>query len=529
MPDFVRDVPALDAAAPVAEMQRAMDAGDTTSVALTSHYRTRIDELNPVLHAVITVDPDAHAQAEASDERRARGAALGPLDGIPVLVKDNVQVAGMPTTAGSPALLDAAAPDAFIVTRLRAAGAVILGKANLSEWANFRSTHSSSGWSTLGGQTANPYALDRSPSGSSSGSAVAVAAGLAPLSVGTETDGSIVSPSSACGIVGIKPTAGLVSRTGIIPISPVQDTAGPMAATVADAAALLSVLAAADPQDPAVELPEFLSERTGGSLDYTTFLDASSLDGARIGVWRAGSAAASAATQAVLDSVVACLRQLGAVVIDPVELPGVDSIVEPEWTALKYEFKYGINAYLKYLAASGGAGSGVPGSLAELIDFNRRNAAMVLSRFGQEIFEQSQATSGDLADPAYLDVRGAATRLAIAALEAPVHEHELDAIAWLTGTPAWLTDYVLGDHEVFGSARPAAVAGWPSITVPAGQVSGLPVGVTLTGPRWSEPRLIAFGYAFEQATTARRPPTLARSISAPGRPPELSHSGRSGR
>ena len=261
MPDFARGVPASGDSASVAAMRRAMDAGETTSVALTSHYRGRIDELNPVLHAVITIDPEARAQAAASDERRARGAVLGPLDGIPVLVKDNVQVAGMPTTAGSPALLDARPPDAFIVSRLRAAGAVIVGKANLSEWANFRSTHSASGWSTLGGQAANPYALDRSPSGSSSGSAVAVAAGLAPLAVGTETDGSIVSPASSCGIVGIKPSAGLVSRTGIIPISPVQDTAGPMAATVADAAALLSVLAAADPQDLAVELPATLSER----------------------------------------------------------------------------------------------------------------------------------------------------------------------------------------------------------------------------------------------------------------------------
>jgi amidase len=512
MPDFARGVPALGDPASVAAMRRAMDAGETTSVALTSHFLSRIDELNPVLHAVITIDPQARAQAAASDERRARGGARGPLDGIPVLVKDNVQVAGMPTTAGSPALLDAQPPDAFIVDRLRAAGAVILGKANLSEWANFRSTHSSSGWSTLGGQAANPYALDRSPSGSSSGSAVAVAAGLAPLAVGTETDGSIVSPSSACGIVGIKPTAGLVSRTGIIPISPVQDTAGPMAATVADAAALLSVLAGADPQDPAVEVPATLS----GSLDYTSFLDAGALDGARIGIWRAGAAAATAATQAVLDAVAACLPQLGATVIDPVDLPGVDGIVEPEWTALKYEFKYGINAYLKYLAATGGAGYGVPGSLAELIDFNQRNAAMVLSRFGQEIFEQSQATSGDLTDPEYLDVRGTATRLAMTALEAPMREYQLDAIAWLTGTPAWLTDYVLGDHEVFGTARPAAVAGWPSITVPAGQVCGLPVGVTLTGPRWSEPRLIALAYAFEQATAARQPPAFAPSVTAGG-------------
>jgi amidase len=497
-----------------------MDAGETTSVTLTSHFRARVDELNPVLHAVITVDADALAQAAASDERRARGAARGPLDGIPVLVKDNVQVAGMPTTAGSPALLGAQPPDAFIVTRLREAGAVILGKANLSEWANFRSTHSASGWSTLGGQAANPYALDRNPSGSSSGSAVAVAAGLAPLAVGTETDGSIVSPASACGIVGIKPTAGLVSRTGIVPISPVQDIAGPMAASVADAAALLSVLAAADPRDPAVELPPIPPERSRGTLDYTTFLDAGALDGTRIGIWRACSAEATPATQAVLDATVALLRELGAVVIDPVDLPGADDVAGPEWSALKHEFKYGINAYLKYLAACG-ASDGGPGSLAELIEFNRRNAAMVLSRFGQEIFEQSQATSGDLADPAYVDARGTATRLAVAALEAPMGEHDLDAIVSLTGAPAWLTDYVLGDREALGGSRPAAVAGWPSLTIPAGYVSGLPVGVTFTGPRWSEPRLIALAYAFEQAAAVRRPPALVPSVSAgaAGTPP----------
>jgi amidase len=514
MPDFARNSAVSFTYAPVAALQRAMAAGEVTAEVLARHYLSRIDELNPVLHAVITVSPDAVADAAASDERRALGVPRGPLDGIPVLVKDNIQVSGMPTTAGSPALLNARPPDAFIITRLRAAGAVILGKANLSEWANFRSTHSTSGWSTLGGQAVNPYALDRNPSGSSSGSAVAVSAGLAPLAIGTETDGSIVSPSSACGIVGIKPTAGLVSRTGIVPVSPVQDTAGPMAATVADAAALLSVLAAADPRDPAVEFPAEYPERFQGTLNYTDFLDQGALDGAKVGIWRAGSATANAATKAVLDTAVAQLGALGARVTDPVELPDVDMLFEPEWKALKHEFKYGINAYLKYLAAHGAAGNGLPGSLAELIEFNVRNSPLVLSRFGQEIFEEAAATSGDLSDPEYLELRGAATRLAVSALEAPVREHELDVIVSLTGSPAWLTDYVLGDHFVFGSSAPAAVSGWPSITVPAGYVSGLPVGISFTGPPWSEPRLIALAYAFEQATGVRRVPSLARSVTA---------------
>jgi amidase len=517
MRDFARESAGFTAStvspdATVAELQRAMTAGEISSAELTRHYLRRIEELNPALHAVITVSPDAMAQAEASDAARAAPSGpRGPLEGIPVLVKDNVAVTGMPTTAGSPALLGAQPPDAFIITRLRAAGAVILAKANLSEWANFRSTHSTSGWSTLGGQAGNPYSLDRNPSGSSSGSAAGVAAALAPLAVGTETDGSIVSPASACGIVGLKPTAGLVSRTGIVPLSPVQDTAGPMAATVADAAALLSVLAAADPLDPAVDPPadQRTAERIRGAAEYTSFLDPGALDGARIGIWRSGSAAATPATLAVLDAAVAQVRALGAVLVDPVELPDVDKIAEPEWTALKYEFKYGINAYLRYLAAYG-ASEGAPGSLEELISFNARNAGLVLSRFGQEIFEQSQATSGQLSDPGYLAARSAATRLAVTALETPVREHRLDAIVSLTGTPAWLTDYVLGDHEVFGGARPAAVSGWPSLTVPAGYVSGLPVGVTFTGPRWSEPRLLALAYAFEQAGAARRVPALSR-------------------
>jgi amidase len=516
MPEFRDVIPGTQVSASqpsLAGLQAALAAGTLTSAALTGYYLQRIDRLNPALHAVITVNLDAPAEAEASDAARAADGPRGPLEGIPVLVKDNIQVAGMPTTAGSPALLSAEPDDAFLVARLRAAGAVIIGKANLSEWANFRSTHSTSGWSTLGGQTANPYALDRNPSGSSSGSAAGVAAGLAPLAVGTETDGSIVCPASACGIVGIKPTNGLVSRRGIVPISPVQDTAGPMAASVADAAALLSVLAAADPEDPVSAAENELAERAGvdaSGAAYLHALDVAALEGARLGIWRDGSAAAGPATAAVLDEAVARLRSLGAVVTDPVSLPDAAKITEPEFAALRYEFKYGINAYLAYV--SDYSASALPGTLAELIDFNKRNADLVLSRFGQEIFEQAEATSGDLSDPGYLSARRDATRLARAAISTPLADHGLEAIVALTANPACLTDYVLGDHDVFHTSGPAAVAGCPSVTVPSGSVSGLPVGISFFGPRWTEPRLIALAYAFEQATQTRQPPTLAPSL-----------------
>jgi amidase len=517
-PELTPEIPGANvdpALSTVADLGRAMAAGRLTAVALTQHYLGCIAELNPVLNAVISVLPDALEQAAASDAARAAGRPRGPLEGIPILVKDNVQVAGAPTTAGSPALLAAQSPDAFVISRLRAAGAVILAKANLSEWANFRSTRSSSGWSTIGGQTANPYALDRNPSGSSSGSAVGVSAGLAPLAVGTETDGSIVSPSSACGVVGIKPTAGLVSRTGIVPLSPVQDTAGPMAGSVSDAAIMLSAMAAADPADLSVLglADDDHPERLAGPIDYAAFLDPAALEGARIGVWRAASAGADAATVALLDAAVECLRALGAVVIDPVDLPGIDKVTEPEFDALNYEFKHGINAYLKYLAEFADAdGQGLPGTLADLIEFNQRHAALVLARFGQEIFLAAEATSGDLTDPDYLELRRAANRLAAGAVETPTVEHDLDAIFSLTANPAWLTDYVLGDHNVFGTSRPGAVTGWPTISVPFGYVAGLPVGVSFLGPHWSEPRLLALAYAFEQATRSRRAPALLPTI-----------------
>ena len=511
MPDFRDVIPGMRASAgqaSLAELQAAMASGELTSAALTGFYLQRIDRLNPALHAVITVNLAAGTEAAASDAVRAASGPRGPLEGIPVLVKDNVQVAGMPTTAGSPALLSAEPDDAFLITKLRQAGAVIIGKANLSEWANFRSTHSTSGWSTLGGQTANPYALDRNPSGSSSGSAAGVAAALAPVAVGTETDGSIVCPASYCGIVGLKPTNGLVSRRGIVPISPVQDTAGAMAASVADAAALLSVLAAADPLDPVAPEDIHSAERavaTAGPSSFTHALDPAAVDGARLGIWRDPSAPAGAATGAVLDMAVAKLRSLGAVVVDPVTLPEVAKIPEPEFIALRYEFKYGINAYLAYIADFGFDGA-LPRTLAELIDFNKRNADLVLSRFGQETFEASEATSGDLTDGEYLAARREATRLARAAIATPVADHGVEAIVTLTANPACLTDYVLGDHDRFHTSGPSAVAGYPAVSVMAGNVSGLPVGLSFLGPAWSEPALIALAYAFEQAAPSRLVP-----------------------
>ncbi len=489
--------------ASVTALQRAMASGKLTARDLTAFYLGRIERLNPVLHAVITLNGDALHEARASDEARASGAAVGQLTGIPVLLKDNIGVWGLPATAGSPALAGAAQEDAYLVARLRAEGAVILGKANLSEWANFRSTHPTSGWSTLGGQTANPHALDRNPSGSSSGSASAVAASLAPVAVGTETDGSIVCPASACGIVGLKPTLGLVSRGGIVPISAAQDTAGPMTRSVADAAALLSALAGADPDDPAT------AAATGQPRDYTAFLDRHALAGARLGVWRGGSQAAGAATVAVLDAALIRLAEQGAHLVDPVELPGADQISDPEFDALAHEFKHDLNAYLAALQGDH------PATLADLIAFNRRHGATVLAHFGQELFEQADATSGDLSDPGYLASRRVATRRAREALDGPLAAHRLDAIVALTANPAWLTDYHLGDHDVFHTSGPAAVAGYPAISVPAGNVFGLPVGVSFIGPAWSEPRLIALAHAFEQAAVARLTPALRPTCPPP--------------
>jgi len=477
--------------ASVAGLRQAMASGQLTAAELMRFYLDRITRFNEALGAVISVSPDATEQAHAIDLARASGAELGPLAGLPVLIKDNIAVQDQPATAGSPALLGAAASDAFLITRLRDAGAVIAGKANLSEWANFRSSHSSSGWSTLGGQAVNPYGAGRNPSGSSSGSAVAIAAGLAPLSVGTETDGSILSPAHACGIVGLKPTLGLISRTGIVPISLAQDTAGPMTGCVADAAVLLGALAGTDPADPATQ------PASGQRADYTEFLDPAALAGARIGVWREGSAKAIPAACAVLDRVVSKLSAHGAEIIEPVELTGADRIAEPEFLALKHEFKDDLNAYLA------GLGGEHPMTLGELIEFNRRNASHVLTHFGQEVFEEAEQTTGRSGSD-YQQARAAAGSFARSAIDGALTGHRLDAVLALTGNPAWLTDHVLGDSHEFGTSNPAAVAGYPSITVPAGQVCGLPVGISFIGPAWSEPRLLALAYSFEQADAAGR-------------------------
>ena len=474
----------------VESLSQAMVQGRVTSVELTRFYTERI-ERGRDLGAVISVSADATEQASAIDQARASGLEQGPLAGIPVLIKDNIAAEGSPATAGSPALLGAEAKDAFLVGKLRAAGAVILGKANLSEWANFRATHSTSGWSTLGGQAVNPYGTGRNPSGSSSGSGVAVGAGLAPLAIGTETDGSIVSPSNNCGIVGLKPTLGLVSRHGIVPISSAQDTAGPMTRCVADAAVLLGVIAGADPADPPTDdTPDPAARDRSIHADYTKFLDPVALAGARIGVWRDGASEAVAGAKAVLDRVVSLLTEHGAIVVDEVKLEGVDQINKPEFVALGCEFKDDLNAYLA------GLGGDHPMSLGELIEFNSRNEGRVLARFGQEIFVQAEATSGR-ADPDWRSARDEATNLARTGIDGALTEHGLDAVLTLTGNPAWLTDYVLGDHYTFGTSTPAAVSGYPAITVPAGLVGGLPVGVTFIGPAWSEPRLLGLAYAFE--------------------------------
>ena len=482
--------------ATIPELEQAMDAGKLDSQRLTRFYLKRIERIDHQLHAVVAVNPEALDEARASDRRRSRG-TRGPLEGIPVLLKDNISSGPeMPTTAGSLALRDARPAEAFLVQRLRAAGAVVLGKTNLSEWANFRSTQSSSGWSAVGGQTNNPYALDRNPCGSSSGSGAAVAAQLATVAIGTETDGSVVCPSSANGIVGVKPTLGLVSRTGVVPISHEQDTAGPMARNVTDAAVLLGALHGIDPADPATE-----DSRGNAHDDYTRFLDADALRGARIGVWRAGKGA-SDETEEIVDVAVDRLRREGASVVDPVHPPHLGDIGGPEFTALLNEFKHDLNAYLATVPGDH------PRDLAELIEFNREHADVEMPYFDQEIFESAQATSGDLSDPEYLEARQTATRLARAAIDETMAQHDLDAIVAPTGSPAWPTDLVNGDHFVLGSSAPAAVAGYPNITVPAGFAFDLPVGVSFMGSRWDEPRLVALAYAFEQASPARRPPPL---------------------
>jgi amidase len=487
--------------ATVLDMQHAMDRGRFDSVSLTRFYLDRIRTVDPMLHAVVQTNPMALKEAERSDQRRRHG-ARSALEGIPVLLKDNIDTTGqLRTTAGSEALLGSRpARDAFLVQRLRDAGAVILGKANLSEWANFRSGPSSSGWSAVGGQTNNPYVLDRNPCGSSSGSAVAAAASLAAVTIGTETDGSIVCPAGVNGVVGIKPTIGLVSRSGVVPISAQQDTAGPITRNVTDAAAVLSAIQGVDRRDPAT-VP-------GGNRDYLKALKPGALAGKRIGVWRS-VAGDNQDVLATLDAAVATLRAKGATVVDNLELEGMDQVGEPEFTALLTEFKHDLNAYL---AATPGRH---PHDLAGLIEFNRRHASTELRYFGQELFEQAQATTGDLNNSEYRALRKKATTLARQAIDSAVSANRLDAVFAPTNSGAWLTDLVKGDDFTgfVSSSAAAAVSGYPAITVPAGYARNvLPLGVTFFGGRFSEPTLIALGYAFEQAAKVRKPPTYLPTL-----------------
>ena len=486
--------------ASVKELQASMQIGRQTARSLAEAHLDRIRAVDGELHSIIEVNPEALDIADALDrERRERG-QRGPLHGIPVVLKDNIATADrMETTAGSLALLGAKPPrDAFLVERLRAAGAVILGKTNLSEWANYRGAQSSSGWSARGGQCRNPYALDRSPCGSSSGSAVAVSANLAALAVGTETDGSIVCPSSICGVVGIKPTVGLVSRAGIVPIAHSQDTAGPMARTVADAAVLLSVLAGADPGDPATA-----DAAANAVPDYTKFLDPHGLKGARIGVARARVTGSSPEADAVFAAALRELAGLGAELVDPTDIPHLGEYDDAERDVLAHEFKADIAAYLRDWVPTAAVRT-----LADLIAFNEKNRDAEMRFFGQERFIYAE-TRGPLTDPAYLKALETCRRLSrTEGLDAVFAAQRLDAIVAPTKGPAWVIDLVNGDHSFGGSSRPAAVSGYPSITVPAGSSFGLPVGITFMGRPWSEATLIRLAYAFERGTRHRQPPRM---------------------
>jgi amidase len=506
-------VPAFDLdEATVGDLQKRMASGELSARRLAEAYLGRIaalDRQGPELGSVIETNPEALGVADALDaERRAKG-PRGPLHGIPVLVKDNVDTADrMTTTAGSLAL-EGSTPrrDSGVASRLREAGAVILGKANLSEWANFRSSRSVSGWSARGGQCRNPYALDRNPCGSSSGSGVAVSANLAPLAVGTETDGSIVCPATTCGIVGIKPTVGLVSRAGIIPISHTQDTAGPMARTVADATVLLTALAGPDPRDPATDGGKSGAADPGssGGTSYARALDPAGLRGARIGVAR-NMAGFHPDTDRHLDEAVAEMKRQGAEIVDPADVPNVEELGDPELEVLLYEFKAGLEAYFASLGAKDAVRT-----LADLIAFNERNREREMPYFGQELFLKAQE-KGPLTTPAYLEALEKCRRLSRKeGLDAVLDQHRLDALVAPTGAPAWVIDPVSGDHYVGGNSTPAAVSGYPSISVPMGFVFGLPVGLSFIGRAWSEATLIRLAFAFEQATKHRRPPRFLRT------------------
>jgi amidase len=490
------------AEATITELQERMNAGELTSVQLTATYLKRIaemDQAGPRLNSVIELNPDASSIARELDAERKGGKVRGPLHGMPILIKDNIATADkMETTAGSLALVGIKPPrDAVIVRQLRAAGVVILGKTNLSEWANFRGEKSISGWSGRGGQTRNPYALDRSPSGSSSGSAVAVAANLCVVAIGTETDGSIVSPASANGLVGVKPTVGLVSRTGIIPISASQDTAGPLARTVRDAALLLEVMTRVDPKDAAT-----LTRPVTMPLEYVARLRPGALKGARLGVMR-GPFGIDVRLRPLLDVAIEKLKAGGAEVVDLGERPEFNQANEPEMEVLLYEFKDGLNAYFTTL----GPNSPIK-TLADVIAFNEAHAEQELPFFGQELLVRAQA-KGPLTEQAYLDARAACVKVTrTEGIDALLAKHQLDALISLTAGPAWMVDPVNGDAYTGGSSSPAAVAGYPSVTVPVGDYHGLPVGLLFYGAAWTDARLLALAADFETAMQARRGPTF---------------------
>jgi amidase len=492
------------AEATIAELGDAMATGALAARALTESYLERIDAVDPMLRSVIQTNPEALEIAEALDAELGSSGPRGPLHGIPILVKDNIDTADrMRTSAGSFALGEVTpATDAFIVRRLRDAGAVILGKANLSEWANFRSTRSTSGWSARGGQGRNPYALDRSPCGSSSGSAGAVSANLCVASVGTETDGSILCPSGTCGIVGIKPTVGLISRSGVIPISHTQDTPGPLARTVADAAFMLAALAGIDEQNDNAPGARTLP-------DYASFVDPDGLRGARIGVAR-NLAGFHDRVDRVFERALETTRGLGAELVDPVEVPHASELEEPELEVLLHEFKMDLETYLRALG-----GEQAPRTLADLIAFNREHADLEMPFFGQELFEQA-SERGPLTEPVYLDALATCRRLArTEGLDAAFAEHRVEALVAPTNGPAWLIDHVNGDHHLGGNSTPAAVAGYPAITVPAGSAFGMPVGISFIGPAWSEGRLIRFASSFERETSHRSPPVFPSTVTDP--------------
>jgi amidase len=484
--------------ATIVDLQIAMAAGELTSRSLTETYLARIETVDPTLRSILETNPDALAIADAMDAERRSGSVRGSLQGIPVLVKDNIGTSDrMQTTAGSFALGDVRpARDAFAVGRLRDAGAVILGKANLSEWANFRSTRSSSGWSARGGQCRNPYDLDRSPCGSSSGSGVAVSANLCAVAVGTETDGSIVCPSSVNGIVGIKPTVGLVSRSGLVPVSHSQDTPGPMARTVGDAAALLTALAGVDERDAATADARVEPE-------YAAFLEPHGLRGARIGVARR-LAGFNDRVDRLFENALAAMRDLGAELVDPADIPHTDELEDPELEVFQYEFKADLEAYLRSLGPSQAYRT-----LAHLIAFNAEHADVEMPFFGQERFEKA-AEKGPLTEPAYLDALATCRRLSRdEGIDALMDEHRLDALVAPSNAPAWRIDYANGDHDVGGNSTPAAVAGYPNVTVPMGFAFDLPIGISFMGRAWSEGTLIRLASAFEHAARHRRPPNLA--------------------